>query len=184
MNRADMITISKNEDKNFKISKSEYFDISMAIVNSVLIILLFTIARNNTIVSILFTSLFIGILFGGTIFLFFKKNPFYIYFCYGITLCGIIGNVFGVILNPFLAILFFLQFLYMYGKIADLFTTIEPSYSNFFGRIQEQKLVENKSQEIMEKRRREIEKEFNGNLIALISLCCSIGLFLTLIFSA
>ena len=182
LNQMEEFTIHTNKTDKSKINKIEYFELIMAILNAIIIIYLFTFARNITIISILFASIFIGVLYGGLIITFLKRNPFYTYFCYGIMFCGIIGNIFEVFLSPLLTLIFIPQIYYVYGKIADLH--MDP-YDYFFkGKSQNQMLAEKQRGEIERKQRREEKRKYNGNLIEYLSLCCSIGLFLTMIFSA
>ncbi len=182
MSQAGEIVISKSKVENFKIGKIVYFELIMAILNTILIIYLFTLARNITVFSILFAFIFLGILYGGLFTAFLKRNPFYKYFLYGIILCGILGNVYDVVFSPVLGIIFVPQFYYIYGKVSELY--IDP-YENFFaGKTQKQILAEKQRQEINRKRRREEKKKFNGILIEYLSLGCSIGLLFTMIFSA
>ena len=163
-------------------SKTEYFDVTMAILNLIVIIYVFTLLPNSTIISILLGLFFMGILFFGGIITFLKRNPFYIYFFYGFTFCGILGNFQGLIANPILAIIFIPQSLYVYHKIADVF--YDPRPYIYSRKSQTQMLEEKRRLELLKTKRREIEKKFKSNSNALIALCCSIGLFITLIVSA
>lgn len=165
-------------------SKTEYFDVTMAILNLIVIIYVFTLLRNSTIISNLFGLFFMGILFIGGIITFFKRNPFYIYFFYGFTFCGIIGSIHMAIQNPFLYIIFIPQSLYWYSKIADLLLDPRANAYIYSRKAQTQMLEEKRRLEILKAKRREHEKKFKSNSLALIALCCSIGLFITLIISA
>lgn len=176
------LSTTRNIVKGTKRSKTEYFDVTMAILNSIVIIYILTLVRNSTIISNLFGLFFMGILFIGGIITFLKRNPFYIYFFYGFIFCGILGNIQGVITNPILAIIFIPQSFYVYSKIADLF--MDPRDYIYSRKSQTQMLEEKRRRELLKTKRRELEKKFKSNSIALIALCCSIGLFMTLIFSA
>ena len=182
MNQTEEFTIIKNKMYRFKINKIEIFELIMAILNAIIIIYLFTFARNLTVISILFASTFIGILYGGLTIAFLKRNPLFVYFCYGIMFCGFIGNVYSVFSNPIFSIIFIPQIYYIYGRIADLY--MDPYDSIFNGKSHAQILAEKQRGEIERKRKREVKREHNGILIEWLSLCCAIGLFITMIFSA
>lgn len=179
---------SKSEVKNSKRSLSEYIDLGMAAINTIVIIFIFALIRNGVIALVILGLVLLAVLVIGTILAYVKRNPFYIYFCYGLTLCGVLGNFLGFTTNALLWIVFILQGFYVY-RIIDFYIlydrTVESSkYYATMKKSQKQIAEEKRKEEVLEKHRKSIEKKFKFNSIAVISLCCSIGLFLTLIFSA
>lgn len=201
MSEIEIITNSTNKVKTIKRSKSEYVDLIMVILNSITIIYIFTLLSNRTIISNLFGFIFVGIFFIGTFIMFLKRNPFYIWFCYGITLCGLLAYVYWAILfpSPEIMIIFIPQGLYIYSLIdynliaekqpakinrqIYLYTAQNPNYVISSRRTQKQISDENRRRELTENLRREAEKKFKFSAIAIISICCSIGLFITFILS-
>ncbi|MFX1377214.1 MAG: hypothetical protein ACFFA0_15520 [Promethearchaeota archaeon] len=188
MTEEDLVITSKNRNDSNKRSNLEYVDLAMAIFNSVTIILIFPILEIKSLISILLGFSFVGILLMGTIIMFFKRNPFYIDFCYGLTLCGFLADIDLSMGNPFFAILFAPQALYIYSLIAKVFIGTNtyllgrPDYI-YPKKTQKQISEENRRRAIHEIKNREIENKFKFNEIILIALCCSIGLFITLIIS-
>lgn len=182
-------SISKNEVKKSKISLSEYIDLGMAAINTIIIISIFALIRKGIILPIVLGSILLTILVIGTIVTFVKRNPYYIYFCFGLLFCGVLGNFYAFTINSILWIVFILQGFYVY-KIIDinlfLYTNIaeRSKYYIVMKKSQKQISEEKRREEILEKHRRSLEIKFKFNSIALISLCCSLGLFLSLIFSA
>jgi len=82
-----------------KRSRIEFFDLSLAIVNSILMILMNILIFHKNInlssIGLLFTF---GLL-GGTLYTFFKRNPFYIYFFYGLLLNGVLLDLYPLIVQ-------------------------------------------------------------------------------------
>jgi hypothetical protein len=132
--------------------------------------------------------LLLTVLVVGTILTFIKRNPFYIYFCYGLTLCGVSANFIGFTTNALLWLVFILQGFYVYKIIEFTFfyqqAAERSKYYVIRKKSQKQITEEKHREELLEKHRKTIENKFKFNSIAVVSLCCSIGLFLTLIFSA
>ncbi len=191
---SELESISQNNEEKSKRSMSELIDISMAILNSIIIIIFFALIRNGILLLNIFGLILLTALFLGAIMTFLKKNPFYIIFCYGLTLCGVLGNFLDFIENPYFGIIFIFQGLYIYtiipydvlieGRSSDLYSVKPSNYYIFQRKNQKQVSEEKRRQEFVDKHRKKTKKECKFNSIALISIGCSISLFLTLIISA
>ena len=192
---SEIESISKKEEVDLKRTRFELIHISMAILNSVIIIILFTLLRNSILLLTVFGLVFLSVLLLGTIVTFLKRNPYYVIFCYGLTLCGVFGNLLNFLENFYFGIIFIFQGLYIYGIIdytilmdrhfSDFYGGAEPSDNYIFPRKTQKQASEEKfRQALVEKKRRKIESKFKFLPIALITIGCSFGLFLTLILSA
>ncbi|MFW9901825.1 MAG: hypothetical protein ACFFDY_11195 [Candidatus Thorarchaeota archaeon] len=188
MNEQDNTTKNKAVEKS-KINISEYLDLSMAVINTIVIILLFALIRNNITILVILGYILLAILVIGTVFTFIRRNPFYIYFCYGLTLCGVTGNLYLLPINGILWIISILQGFYIYRIIEfDILYNLDlvkrSEYYITMRKSKKQVSEEKHRAEVIQKYRKSIERKFKFNSIAVISLLCSIGLFFTLIFSA
>ncbi len=188
-NMSEQDSTSKSGAKNSKRSLSEYLDLGMAAINTIVIIFIFALIRNGIIILVVLGLILLAVLVFGIILTFVKRNPFYIYFCYGLTLCGVLGNFLAFTTTAILWIVFILQGFYVYRLIdINLFLYSRAAKSSKYyvtmKKSQKQVLEEKRREELLEKHRKSIEQKFKFNSIAVISLCCSIGLFLSLIFSA
>jgi len=166
----------------------------------VLIILLFPININTGI-----AMGFLSILFTGTFYTYFIKNPFYPYFCIGLLVCGgvlimpyIIWMVFLLFVGALLNIIFFITLVIELWYISNLtkgagLSSVSKKvfilrFGGFYGYggkaidsfwhngDTEKKLEEKKA-------RREFEKKYNMYWIIAITLFCSIGFISTLMTS-
>jgi len=107
MNEQDTTTENKAQKKS-KISFSEYIDLCMAAINTIIIICIFALIRKTLVLLIIIGFILVSVLVIGTILTFIKRNHFYIYFCYGLTLCGVTGTFIGFTTIAILWIIFIL----------------------------------------------------------------------------
>ena len=163
----------------------------MALLNSIVITVVFILVYNGKLLFSLIGLFLTAILLIGTIYMFVKRDQYYIYFCYGLTLCGVINTFFPILINVFFLIILIPQGIYIYSIIdynifnesltyrsaysTHLLTGISPDTMNLPKKTQTQKLEESQT--------KKIEKKFKFNSIAIVSFCCSIGIILSLIFS-
>ncbi len=93
--------------KNYKSRKSfgNYFDVSLAFINFLVIIFPLVLFNKNIFISIIGIILS-GVLIEKTIYNFMKNNPFYIDYCYGLLICGFLSLFPSTAIFPIIGFLF------------------------------------------------------------------------------
>ncbi|MHA1669871.1 MAG: hypothetical protein ACTSV5_04740 [Promethearchaeota archaeon] len=127
-----------------KNARIKYIDISTTIFNFIVMIIIAVLVFFNLILSII-SFLSISLLFGLTLVIFLRKNPYYFFPCYGMALCGLIVSIVLLLtpslsLNEGLIILFLVTIILDFIFIASLMKQTGGSYKrmsglNFFGNI-------------------------------------------------
>lgn len=184
------VTKSKNKPEISKRGMLEYFDIIMAFINSTAIILVFILINNSILLLSIIGFIFAAILLVETIISYLKRNPFYIYFCYGLALNGVLGDLIFSFINPIFILLFIPIGFYgytIYEYIMYPMNKRMPYYQqNYIDNVPPPYIASTKNTKqefLVEKMRKDIDNKFKFTSIALISIGCSLGLLIILIIS-
>jgi len=186
----------------------EFFDFIMAIINFLLMFLIIILILHRSVIITIIGLIFSIILLVGMIFTFLRRNPFYIYFCYGLLLCGALYALPSVILFPTKTpsenILFIISIILLFPEICYIIN-LTRGYSSGTSTIARYKYYEkfragamfdvksldsqwygkDLTQKLKEEdEQKRIKEQYNFNRIVLISTGCIIGFFITAIISA
>ena len=194
---------SKTFPKSYISRKIEIqiIDFFIAILNFGVIIIAITFLNSSNLFLYFLQLGLCLILFGSMVFTFNEKNPYYIYFCYSIFICGIFYAfplmIFNYSYNRVLfaiSLLFFIPEIIYFYFLAKGFSDISRSmgaykthlYQNIgagidfdANRLNEYFKEHNLQLKIKEEEKeKELKKKFKANWIIMISLICTIGFFI------
>ena len=180
----------------------EYFDISMAIINSIILVLAAIILQAKTILMII-DLISIGVLCGLSIYTFSQNNPYYIISCYVLLVFGIIFTI-GLLLIPELPFYSIVSILLIVILILNIFlgaslvkgsasssarlarmsgvqVIIEPGITPTAIKDRNMGAPKGDLQEI-ENERNSMQKKYKARLIFLITVISSISYITTVFF--
>ena len=189
-----------------KNERVKYFDISLTILNFIVMIIIAILVFSNIVLTIIsfFSTAF---LFGLTLVSFSRKNPYYISSSYGMAICGLVFSI-GLYMTPeralysFFAIPFSVTIILDVYFIASLMKSPGISYKgmsrlNFLGVVMDPNpdaskyvkdrygpLENDKGNKAVElEKKREIQKKYHTSRIMLITLISTLTFFSTTILS-
>ncbi len=179
------------KEEEFKKSFINYIDILLSIMNTLIILFSLIIFSENLLISIIGVLLTLSLVLM-TFFTFIKNNPLYIYYSYILLICGILFLIPSTMINPFLGILFFPEFCFIYNiskgrsQSSAISTYAKVKYLKRMGAhygLNAQKLSQqwdniNPELELKKNQQRDLlEKSYNSKKVLVSSLC----LFLSLV---
>lgn len=182
--------ITGNRNKGF----FQYFDILVASMNFLVILITFIIFQKNIFIS-LFGILFSGVLIVITIYTFIRNNPFYTHYFVGLLISGFFFTIPLILRSSWLGFLFYLDILFfyrIYRSYVHQSAVTTRSKAKVMGWAGSMGLDiknlrqgrDNLNLELRKKRnqiKESLEKQYNGNSLLRNSLILSLSLIIIFI---
>lgn len=106
--------MTNEKPQDFKKRYFHYFDIILAIINSLVIIFPLAIIYENPVISMIGIFLSCGTI-TLAIYTFIKNNPLYIYYSYTLLLCGLLFSIPSMIINPIFGVILVPDICFIYN---------------------------------------------------------------------